>query len=272
MQDALRIDDPDDPRIAMFLNVRDRDLAGRGAGFIAEGEVVIRQLLQSRDFSARALLVAADRLATKSELLGGVPENVPVYAAAQEVMDRIVGFHIHRGLLAFGERVAEFRPEDLLVARPRLVLGLVGIGNHDNLGGIFRNAAAFGVEAMLLDDTCCDPLYRKALRVSVGAVLKVRHARAGSGADLVTRLVEAGYAPVGLSPQGRDDIGDIGTIDRPALVLGAEGPGLPPALLAQTRSVRIDMSGGFDSLNVATTSGIALHELRRALGAGAFNP
>ncbi len=262
---VIAVDDPDDPRIAVYRNVRDRDLAGRGDGFIAEGEVVIRHLLDAADFEARSLLVAAHRLETRHALLAAVPEAVPVYAAPQAVMDGIVGFPIHRGLLAFGRRRRDHAATDLLARRPALVLGLVGIANHDNIGGLFRNAAAFGAGAVLIDGTCCDPLYRKALRVSVGGVLTVPFARTVDAAAMVEALLAAGYTPVGLSPAGEAQIGAVAEITRPALLLGAEGPGLPRDLLARIRSLRIDMAPGFDSLNVATAGAIALHELRRAL-------
>ncbi len=131
------------------------------------------------------------------------------------------------------------------------------------MGGIFRNAAAFGAGAALIDGATCDPFYRKALRVSVGGVLKVPFARLATAEDVATTFAAAGYAVYGLSPRGlkRLDEADPG---RPAaLLLGAEGPGLTETVMALTETLRIDMAGGFDSLNVATTSGIALYELSR---------
>jgi tRNA G18 (ribose-2'-O)-methylase SpoU len=143
-------------------------------------------------------------------------------------------------------------------------VGLVGIANHDNMGGIFRNAAAFGADAVLLDDTCCDPLYRKAIRVSVGAALTTPWARAGDGAALAGRLAAAGCQVVALSPKGEVELSDLRPGPRVAALFGAEGPGLPAEVLARARTVRIVMAGGFDSLNVATTSGIVLHGLNVA--------
>ena len=118
-------------------------------------------------------------------------------------MDAVVGFHIHRGVLAAGRR-AEPTAEALLADLPAqaLVVGLCGIANHDNMGGLFRNAAAFGADAVLIDDDCCDPLYRKAIRVSVGAALTTPFARAGSAAELADRLVAAGFEVLALSPRG----------------------------------------------------------------------
>lgn len=201
----------------------------------------------------RAVLLAESR----AEKLAGL-FDAPVYIASQAVLDAIAGFPLHRGILALGERAAEPAPAQLLanLGSRALVLALHGIANHDNIGGLFRNAAAFGVDAVLLDPTCCDPLYRKALRVSVGGVLKVPFTRSD---DLIGDL--QGFEPIALSPTGAETLAGLQRPDRAALLLGAEGPGLPDGLLARCRTVRIPMSGGFDSLNVATTSGIALHHL-----------
>jgi len=138
-----------------------------------------------------------------------------------------------------------------------VVVALFGIANHDNIGGIFRNAAAFGANAVLLDDACCDPLYRKAIRVSVGAALKVPFARF-DGADPIAMLRDAGFEVLALSPAGGATLASYRRGRRVATLFGAEGPGLSEDLLAQARTVRIPMAGGFDSLNVATTSGIVL--------------
>jgi tRNA G18 (ribose-2'-O)-methylase SpoU len=258
---AIIIDDRDDPRIAAYQDVRERDLVGRDGCFVAEGEVVLRVLLAGAHFAAQSLLIAESRIDGLGELLARVPDNVPVYAARGPVMDAIVGFHIHRGILAIGRRGPMPPAADLLASLPprALVLGLVGIANHDNMGGIFRNAAAFGADAVFLDETCCDPLYRKAIRVSVGGCLKVPFARGGDGLNLIGTVQEAGFTTYALSPAGRDDLKQLERPARAALVLGAEGPGLPDEVLAKARTVRIAMAGGFDSLNVATSSGIALH-------------
>ncbi|WP_181705621.1 TrmH family RNA methyltransferase [Chthonobacter rhizosphaerae] len=257
------IDDPADPRVSAYMNVRDRDLAGAHGGlFVAEGETVLSVLLDSPLFAAESVLVAENRINGLAGRLEAALE-VPVFVASQAVMDRIVGFPIHRGVLAVGRRGPDRDASSLLADRPDLVVGAVGIANHDNMGGLFRNAAAFGAGAVLLDDTACDPLYRKAIRVSVGGVLKVPFARAGDGADLIKLLREHGYLPIGLSPRGRLRLDEVDPATRPALILGTEGPGLPDDLLDRTETVRIDMAGGFDSLNVATTAGIALYELSR---------
>src|SRR5262249_12361266 len=141
---------------------------------------------------------------------------------------------------------------ELLAGLPpeALVVGLVAIANHDNMGGLFRNAAAFGADAVLIDETCCDPLYRKAIRVSVGADMTTHFARAGAAEELVEELHAAGFRLLALSPAGSADLASVTRSGRTAVLFGAEGPGLPPAVLARCETVRIRMAAGFDSLNV----------------------
>lgn len=258
----IPIDDPDDPRLADYRQVRERDLVGRDGGFIAEGVVVLEKLIRTGRHPLSSVLIARKRAETLAPLLAELSPDVAIYAAGQAVMDAVVGFPIHRGVLAAGRR-AEPDLEAVLAGLPdqALVMGLVGIANHDNLGGLFRNAAAFGVDAVLLDDGCCDPLYRKAIRVSVGAALTLPFARAGEASGLVGRLQATGFSVVALSPRGATDLADLKPSARTAILFGAEGPGLPDDLLVKTATVRIAMAGGFDSLNVATTSGIVLHQL-----------
>ncbi|HWA62915.1 MAG TPA: RNA methyltransferase [Caulobacteraceae bacterium] len=264
MAEIIEISDPDDRRIADYRHVRDRDLAGRGGLFIAEGEVVLRVLARNPRHETLSLLIARQRLDAQAELIAAFPPQTPVYAASQAVMDAVVGFPIHRGLLGIGRRAASPPAREALVALPQAALAMVlfGIANHDNMGGLFRNAAAFGVDLVILDPACCDPLYRKAIRVSVGGALAVPFARLAPGEDAIRLLREAGFEPLALSPSGRETLAELAPPARPALLLGAEGPGLPDEVLARARTVSIPMAGGFDSLNVATTSGIVLHHLR----------
>ncbi len=261
----IRIDDPTDERIAAYRAVRERDLAGRGGRFIAEGEVVLRVLLRRSRLPAESILISERRLPSLGPLLTEAPQDVPVYVAPQPLMETIVGFPIHRGILAVGLR-RDLSPPDLLQTLPgrSIILGLIGIANHDNMGGIFRNAAAFGADAVLIDDTSCDPLYRKAIRVSVGASLIVPFARAGSAGGLLEHLRSGGFECLALSPAGTSKLAEVKASERTALLLGAEGSGLPATVLARVRTVRIPMAPGFDSLNVATASGIALHHLMSA--------
>jgi len=179
-----------------------------------------------------------------------------------------VGFPIHRGILALGRRVATPGVGEVLASLPEhaLVLVLCGIANHDNIGGIYRNAAAFGADAVILDADCCDPLYRKAIRVSVGAALSVPTARLARDEDIAELLAATGFEGLALSPSATEILARLAPAPRTAVLLGAEGPGLTPEVMSSARSIGIPMANGFDSLNVATTSGIVLHHLRFAQG------
>jgi tRNA G18 (ribose-2'-O)-methylase SpoU len=266
LPDIIAITDPDDPRIGHYTQVRERDLVGRQGGFIAEGEVVLNVLLgpESR-CRASSLLVVEKRLDRLIPLIDRLSPEVPVYVAGQGVMDAIVGFHIHRGIMAHGIRPADPGAAALLAGLgPRaLVLVLFGISNHDNIGGLFRNAAAFGADAVLLDTACCDPLYRKAIRVSVGAALKVPFARLPVAEDPLDLLARCGLTALALSPSGVEPLAGLARPDRAAVLLGTEGPGLDAALLLRARTVAIPMAAGWDSLNVAAASAVILHELSR---------
>lgn len=245
--------------------MRERDLTGREGGFIAEGEVVVRTLALASRYEPESLLLAENRLAGLADVVAALPEAVPVYVAAQPVMDTVVGFHIHRGVLAHARRGPPLDASKLLEGRvPSVVLGLVGISNHDNVGGVFRNAAAFGASAILLDPACCDPLYRKAIRVSTGSALRLPFARVPSAHALLDLFQAHGLEPLAFSPAGTERLSDLVPPPRAAVVLGAEGPGLPADVLARCRTVRIPMADGVDSLNVAVTAGIALHHLAAA--------
>lgn len=264
MSRVISIDDADDPRVAAYVSVRERDLIGHGRRFVAEGELVLRALLGRSRFPIESVFLLETRLHQLAGLLADLPDDVPVYSAGRAVMDRVVGFPIHRGVLAIGQRVTDVPARELLgnAGSHGLVVGLIGISNHDNVGGVFRNAAAFGADAVVLDETSCDPLYRKAIRVSAGASLVVPFARGGAAAHLLRSCAESGYEAIALSPQGDEPLEGIAFAPRTALLFGAEGPGLPPDILSSTRSARISMAPGFDSLNVATASGIALHAAR----------
>lgn len=261
MSEPVRIEDPADPRIAAYRDVRERDLVGRQGRFIAEGRVVLDTLLAAGRFETESALVLDRRMPGLAGTLAKAPARMPVYVASQTVMDAIAGFPIHRGILAVGLRRPPEDPQALLSALPAraLVVVLVGLANHDNVGAVFRNAAAFGADAVLMDRSCCDPLYRKAIRVSVGAALKVPFAVAEDAAALVEALAVHGFEGLALSPSGREDVATAARPDRLALFLGTEGDGLPPALLARLRTARIAIAPGFDSLNVAAASAIALH-------------
>jgi tRNA G18 (ribose-2'-O)-methylase SpoU len=259
----IEINDPYDARIEAYRDIRERDLVGRAGLFIAEGKVVVEKLLNSARHQPLSLLIASKRVDALEPILAGLPDDVPVYVAAQGVIDALAGFPLHRGILAIGRRTDDPPAEALLadMGESATVLVLSGIANHDNMGGIFRNAAAFGVNAILLDADCCDPLYRKAIRVSVGAALLVRFARIPRQDDLIALLERYGFSPIALSPAGTRLLSEWRPEPRTAVILGAEGPGLSSSLLGRVQNVQIAMSDGFDSLNVATTSGIVLHHI-----------
>jgi tRNA G18 (ribose-2'-O)-methylase SpoU len=261
--ELIEIDDLHDPRIEAYRDIRERDLVGREGLFVAEGKVVVEKLTDSDLHRPLSLLIASKRVAALQPIISRLADDVPVFVATQRVIDAIAGFPLHRGILAIGRRTAVPTADDLLAAYSgsATVLVLCGIANHDNLGGIFRNAAAFGVNAVLLDADCCDPLYRKAIRVSVGATLLVPFAQVPREENMVDLLERHAFAPVALSPAGACRLTDWRPGPRTAVLLGAEGPGLSAEVIRRTHSVQIAMSAGFDSLNVATTSGIVLHHI-----------
>jgi tRNA G18 (ribose-2'-O)-methylase SpoU len=263
----LRIDDPADPRIAGFVSIKERDLTGRQGRFIAEGTVVLRMLAAAhragRGIEAEAILLLENRVDGVSGILAEFPPDIPVYVASAPVFDAIAGFNMHRGVLALGKRQSAPGRDALVSSLPgkSLVLAACGISNHDNMGSMFRNAAAFGVDAILMDETSCDPMYRKAIRVSVGSVLSVPFVREGSVTALVGRLQAEGFTTWGLSPRGRTDLHDIPPSPRTALLVGTEGEGLPATIMASIQTASIRQRPGLDSLNVATATGIALHQV-----------
>ncbi|MBX3227284.1 MAG: RNA methyltransferase [Labilithrix sp.] len=253
----VAIDDPAAPALEPYTKVRERDLVGRERLFVAEGEVVVRVLAERSRLRVRSLLIEERRVDAIADVLARLHDDVDAYVVPQRVMDAVVGFSIHRGILALGERGEEHDPR-ALVRDADVAVGLVGLTNHDNVGGIFRSAAAFAAGAVLLDDATCDPLYRKSIRVSAGAALLVPFARARSAHELVDLVADAGLTPIALTPRGEETITELPR-GRYALLLGTEGPGLPADVLARTRRVRIDMPGKLDSLNVAVAGAIALH-------------
>lgn len=261
----IPVADPDDPRLRPYRDVRDRDLSGRHDAFMAEGEVVLRALIRTAPERVASAFLAEKRVEGLADALAALPPDTPVYAVPQGVMDLVAGFPLHRGVLALGRRGPPVAAQALLSGLgPRaLVAVAVGIGNHDNMGGLFRNAAAFGAAAVLLDPGSCDPLYRKAIRVSVGAALSVPFARLSPGEDLAGLLAAYGFQTLALTPSGEVDLAATPRAPRVAALFGAEGPGLPAALMDRALKVRIPMAAGFDSLNVATASGVVLHHLSR---------
>lgn len=273
----IRIEDPADPRIVEFTAMRDRDLAGRGDRFIAEGRVVLQALADASAgaagsngarFVIEKVLVLENRLPGLGDLIDRLAPDCPVYVAGREVLDAAVGFAMHRGVLALGRHLPPQSLDTFLATLPGEALLVVacGIANHDNIGGIFRNAGVFGADGVVLDASCCDPLYRKAIRVSVGAVLRVPFCRGGGADDLIGKLMTNGFEVVGLSPRGAGRLQSFSPAIRQALLLGTEGEGLPAEVLKRVRTLRIDQAPALDSLNVATASGIALWQVASKMG------
>lgn len=261
------IADPADPRLDPYARMRERDLVGRAGRFVVEGEVTLRLLLGPRSrFRPESVLLAPERFASLAEAVRDC--EAPVYLADKPVMSAVTGFPIHRGVLAIGLRGEEPDPAAIVppFPAPALVLGLAGLTNHDNVGAAFRNAAAFGADAVLLDAATCDPLYRKAIRVSAGAALVTPFARLREEADWLALAGRLGLETLALSPGAGEMLGETPLPGRALLLVGTEGPGLESGLLRRARSLRIPMAGDFDSLNVATAAGIALHAVARAQG------
>jgi tRNA G18 (ribose-2'-O)-methylase SpoU len=266
--DVQDVNDPDDPRLDDFrdLNSVDRrpDLpTGKGL-VIAEGVLVVQRMLASR-FVPHALLGTDRRLAElKDDLAGFSHFAAPYYRASADLMARVVGFHLNRGVLAAARRVPEFSAAQV-VGGARTVAVLEGVNDHENLGSIFRNAAGLGVDAVVFGSGCADPLYRRAVRVSMGHALLVPYARATQWpADLVM-LKEAGFRLLAMTPHPEacalsDAMARVRD-ERVAVLVGAEGPGLTSATLRLSDArVRIPMSRGTDSLNVATAAALAFYE------------
>lgn len=268
----IRIHDPSDPRIAEFTTMRDKDLAGRGDRFIAEGKVVLQALLDaeagSRRFILEKVLLLENRVDGLGDLLDRIDPACPIHVAGREVLDAAVGFAMHRGILALGRHVPASSFADFLTQLPdqALLVAACGISNHDNIGGIFRNAGVFGADGIVLDRACCAPLYRKAIRVSVGAALRVPFCRAGGIGELVTTLSAHGFEVAGLSPRGTQQLSSYAPGRRLALLAGTEGEGLPADIIGRIKTLKIEQAPGMDSLNVATASGIALWHAATRMG------
>lgn len=263
------IDDPADERVGDFVALNDPALrrlreqsdGAEGGFFVAEGDLVIRHLLRS-DYRVRSLLLTPLRLAALERELETV--DAPVYVAAPPVVNAISGFHLHRGALASADR-RPLPPVRQVAEGADLLVVTEAVNDHENLGSLFRNAAAFGAGGVVLDPTSCDPLYRRAVRVSMGHVLRLPFTVARPWPAVLGELRALGFEVLALAPAGGDDLRSIRRRSRQALLVGAEGPGLSAAALAAAdRRVRITMAPGVDSLNVAAATAVALHHLARS--------
>jgi tRNA G18 (ribose-2'-O)-methylase SpoU len=264
------VDDPADPRLAPYRGVADPARLAADGLFVVEGRLVVRRMLAESRLQAQSVLVTEP---ARQALAGAFDpaDGPPVYVAPQAVVNGVAGFDMHRGCLALGVRPAAADWPALVDAFPpvaRLVL-LDAISNADNIGGIFRSAAALGAHAVLLGPGCGDPLYRKAIRTSIGATLVVPFATVTGWTAVADVLHARGFRLLALTPSAGEPIAEeaetIRRQPRLAIFAGAEGDGLgSDALAAADRFLRIPMVPGVDSLNVTVAVGIALHRLTPA--------
>jgi tRNA G18 (ribose-2'-O)-methylase SpoU len=263
------VGDADDPRLADYVRLTDvhlrRSLEAAHGLFVAEGELVIRRAIGA-GYPVRSLLITSDRLTALEDLAGGCPG--PVYVVAPEIARQLAGYRVHRGALASMQRLP-LPPVGEVIGGARRLVVLEDIVDHTNVGAIFRSVAALGFEAVVLAPRCADPLYRRSVRVSMGAVFAVPYARLEDWREGLARIRAAGFRLLALTPapdavpidQARA-AGATRDGDRIALLLGTEGDGLSARWRDQADlSVRIPMSGGVDSLNVASAAAIACYLL-----------
>lgn len=260
--DVVSLDDPRDPRADDYRALASPGRGRRQDAFVVEGLNPVRLLLTSR-FRTRSLLLATSALETVRDDLPRIPDGVHVYAASHALLRTITGFDFHGGHLAIGERAREPALAEL-VAPPgeRVLVVMERLANPDNVGGVLRNAFAFGAAAALLSPGCADPLYRRAIRVSMGSALVVPFATLADWPDDLERVRGAGYTLVALTP--RADAIDIARVAarRVAVLVGHESDGVGrSALAAADVAARIPMAPGVDSLNAAAASAVALHRL-----------
>jgi tRNA G18 (ribose-2'-O)-methylase SpoU len=258
--DIPEITDPADARLDDFRALADADVRPDRRGVvIAEGASVVRRLIAS-PYRVRAVVGVESKIdSLRSEL---VALDAPVYRVDKWVLSDAVGFRVTRGIIASADRLAAPDVETLLARSHRLVV-LEALNDFENLGALFRNAAAFGVDAVLLDPRTADPLYRRSVRVSMGHVLGVPFgALPGSWPNSLARLRVHGFELIALTPSGPTALRDVDPPHRWAVLLGAEGPGLSAeAIAASDRQVRIPMANRVDSLNVATAAAVAFAHL-----------
>lgn len=262
---VVAIEDPDDPRLVELTALTDAraraSLEATHGCFVAEGLLTLESALHS-PYPVRSLLVAEAKLARVQRLLADEGAgDVDVFVGPQALLEAVTGFRIHRGVVASVRRLPLPDP-DALVAGARRLLVAEALNDHENLGALFRNAAALGVDAVLLDPRCADPLYRRAVRVSLGHVLHVPWTRTTVLPEALPELSASGIATMALTPAGEVTVHEViqrRSNDRLAWVVGAEGPGLEAATLrAADERVRIPVAAGVDSLNVATAAAVAL--------------
>lgn len=262
---VIRIERPDDPRIADYHDVPEPELVRARGLFIAEGRFVTERLIQDGRCAVRSVLLNAAAFRALEPTLATLASHVPVYLCDAAHFHAITGFRIHRGCLALAERPPTIATCEILRDAHTLVV-LEGVSNADNVGGVFRNVAAFGADAVMLSPVCCDPLYRKAIRTSMGATLRVPFATIADWPSGLGDVRATGFTIVALSPRQPSHTLDqflaTGRPDRVALLVGTEGAGLTAAAESTADvCVRIPMTTQVDSLNLAVATGIALARL-----------
>ncbi len=265
MAATVFVDSPADPRLADYRALTDVELRRRTEPaqgiFIAEGELVMRRAVRA-GYPLRSALTSERWLPTVLPLV--VDVDVPVFVGSEEMLREITGFHVHRGALAAMGRLPLPSVATVLSAARRVVV-LEDVNSHTNVGAIFRCAAGLGMDAALLSPSCADPLYRRSVRVSMGEVFAVPYARFASWPGDLHNLASSGFELLALTPDtSATPIDELSFPDdaRLALLLGAEGPGLSAQALRAARPIRIPMSNGVDSLNVAAAAAVACYALR----------
>jgi tRNA G18 (ribose-2'-O)-methylase SpoU len=263
---VLVLDDVDDERLEAFRHIGDPRWLSAHDLFVIEGRRVVTRLL-ALPLRVRALLVTSSAHDGVRSALEARPDPPPVYVVPKAWMERLTGFNLHRGCLAVADRPVRQSVEDLLRTRPQRLLVLERIANPDNIGALFRNAHAFGVDGVVLGPDCGDPLYRKAVRVSCGACLSVPFAQASDWPGALADIRAAGLVVFAMTPASDaisiDAVASNGSPSRIALLLGAEGEGLSAEAMAIADArVRIPTERDADSLNVAVAAAIGLHALR----------
>ena len=246
--------DPADPRIADYVGLTDvvrRTKHEPEKGFFLAEGVPVMQRAAAAGYPLRSVLLAEGR-----PLPEGLPD-APVYVASYDVLEAVTGFHVHRGALASFGRLPLPTAAEVLATSER-VLVLEDVNNHTNLGAVFRSAAGLGMDAVLLSPTCCDPLYRRAVRVSMGQVFALPYAYLEPFPGGVQQVRDAGFRVLALTPRAETDLSQVTVDGRTALLLGAEGPGLTEeSMAASDLRVAMRMAAGVDSLNIAAAAAVA---------------
>jgi tRNA G18 (ribose-2'-O)-methylase SpoU len=255
------VDALDDPRLDDYRDIREDRLRPRGL-FAVETREVVRRLLREGRFPLRSILVTQPALDALRDLLAA---PTVVYVATHQLIYAVVGLNFHRGCMGIAERGTGLSLDDILAPRPRTIVVCERLSNPDNVGGVFRNAMAFGAGGVVLSPGSADPLYRKVVRVSMGGSVTVPLVETSDWPGALARLRADGFTVVALTTQGGTDLGAIAPPAKLALLLGSEGDGLTDAALAHA-DVRatIPMAPGVDSLNVVVACGIALDRLAAA--------